>query len=151
MSTLNTMLVLILTILLSFTARAQQTLFPAAIPLAVRSPYLTSWDFVRNGSIFGQLWPRTFDSKQVCSNSGDRSILIFLCLRFSDGLSSYVLTVRPIRSWEIQSRPSSMVPSTRQVSSSHPRAPWSPHKLRKCKSTLPSSIRSRFVSAFLLP
>ncbi|KAH9968154.1 hypothetical protein BC827DRAFT_1122730 [Russula dissimulans] len=71
------MLLLFLTVLFSFNVRAQQTLFPAAIPLAVRSPYLTSWDFVTNGSIFGQLWPTTFNSRQVCSNSADRSILIF--------------------------------------------------------------------------
>jgi hypothetical protein len=36
--------------------RAQQTLFPAAIPLAVRSPYLSCWDQTTNGSIIGQEW-----------------------------------------------------------------------------------------------
>ena len=39
--------------------RAQQTLFPAAIPLAVRSPYLSGWDFTTNGSTIGRLWSTT--------------------------------------------------------------------------------------------
>ncbi|KAH8997957.1 hypothetical protein EDB92DRAFT_2024888, partial [Lactarius akahatsu] len=39
--------------------RAQQTLFPAAIPLAVRSPYLNCWDHTTNGSTIANLWPRT--------------------------------------------------------------------------------------------
>ena len=38
---------------------AQQTLFPPAIPLAVRSPYLSSWQFTPNGSTIGSLWPTT--------------------------------------------------------------------------------------------
>ncbi|KAI9513395.1 hypothetical protein F5148DRAFT_1278777 [Russula earlei] len=46
-------------------ARAQQTLFPEAIPLAVRSPYLTCWDYIRNGTIFGQEWPTTYDPSQI--------------------------------------------------------------------------------------
>ncbi len=39
--------------------RAQQTLFPAAIPLAVRSPYLSSWDFTTNGTTIGKIWSTT--------------------------------------------------------------------------------------------
>ncbi|KAF8263272.1 hypothetical protein EI94DRAFT_1704113 [Lactarius quietus] len=39
--------------------RAQQSLFPAAIPLAVRSPYLSGWDFTTNGTTIGQLWSTT--------------------------------------------------------------------------------------------
>ncbi|KAI9433022.1 hypothetical protein H4582DRAFT_2188478 [Lactarius indigo] len=39
--------------------RAQQTFFPAAIPLAVRSPYLNCWDHTTNGSTIANLWPRT--------------------------------------------------------------------------------------------
>ena len=58
-------LILLLTLLLSPTVRAQQTFFPPAIPLAVRSPYLTCWDYLTNGSVFGQVWPTNFDSK-VC-------------------------------------------------------------------------------------
>ena len=51
----------LLILLLSFVqyGRAQQTLFPAAIPLAVRSPYLSCWDFTTNGTTIGQLWPAT--------------------------------------------------------------------------------------------
>ena len=45
--------------------RAQQTLFPAAIPLAVRSPYLSCWDQTINGTTLGTLWPTTSNSKEV--------------------------------------------------------------------------------------
>ncbi|KAI9464136.1 hypothetical protein BJY52DRAFT_1115258 [Lactarius psammicola] len=38
---------------------AQQTFFPPAIPLAVRSPYLSSWDFTTNGTTIGKLWSTT--------------------------------------------------------------------------------------------
>jgi hypothetical protein len=38
---------------------AQQLLFPAAIPLAVRSPYLSGWDFTTNGTTIGKLWSTT--------------------------------------------------------------------------------------------
>jgi len=44
---------------------AQQSLFPAAIPLAVRSPYLSCWDHTTNGTALGTLWPSTSDPKQV--------------------------------------------------------------------------------------
>ncbi|KAH9065034.1 hypothetical protein EDB87DRAFT_1556192 [Lactarius vividus] len=37
--------------------RAQQTFFPATIPLAVRSPYLSCWQFTTNGSTVGSLQP----------------------------------------------------------------------------------------------
>ncbi|KAI9447112.1 hypothetical protein BJY52DRAFT_375069 [Lactarius psammicola] len=49
--------------------RAQQTLFPAAIPLAVRSPYLSCWQFTTNGTIIGTLWPTT-SAHQPNSNEG---------------------------------------------------------------------------------
>ncbi|KAH9063195.1 hypothetical protein EDB87DRAFT_1558516 [Lactarius vividus] len=45
--------------------RAQQTLFPAAIPLAVRSPYLNCWDQTTNGSTIANLWPRTPTAGQI--------------------------------------------------------------------------------------
>ncbi|KAI9430127.1 hypothetical protein H4582DRAFT_2133831 [Lactarius indigo] len=44
---------------LFYYGRAQQTLYPAAIPLAVRSPYLSSWMFTINGTNLGALWPTT--------------------------------------------------------------------------------------------
>ena len=53
------------TLFLSLNVKAQQTFFPPAIPLAVRSPYLTGWDYLTNGSVFGQTWPANFDT-QVC-------------------------------------------------------------------------------------
>ncbi|KAI9456365.1 hypothetical protein BJY52DRAFT_1171492, partial [Lactarius psammicola] len=40
-------------------ARAQQTLYPAAIPLAVRSPYLSCWQFTTNGTTIGSFSPST--------------------------------------------------------------------------------------------
>lgn len=60
-SQLRTVLLLFLTLLFPNT-RAQQTLFPAAIPLAVRSPYLSTWYHITNGTVFGQLWPATYNS-----------------------------------------------------------------------------------------
>ncbi|KAN0141387.1 DUF1793 domain containing protein [Lactarius tabidus] len=50
---------------------AQQLLFPAAIPLAVRSPYLSGWDFTTNGTTIGKLWSTT---SQTGSNSSPLSI-----------------------------------------------------------------------------
>ncbi|KAH9064488.1 hypothetical protein EDB87DRAFT_1241631 [Lactarius vividus] len=50
--------------------RAQQSLFPAAIPLAVRSPYLSSWNFTTNGATDENLWSRT-SSHQSDSTSND--------------------------------------------------------------------------------
>ncbi|KAH9077812.1 hypothetical protein EDB83DRAFT_2514525 [Lactarius deliciosus] len=51
--------VLILLFLLVQCGRAQQTFFPPAIPLAVRSPYLSSWDFTTHGTTIGKLWSTT--------------------------------------------------------------------------------------------
>ncbi|SRR6266702_1209014 len=50
---------LILLFLLAQYGRAQQTFFPPAIPLAVRSPYLSCWDFTTNGTTIGKLWSTT--------------------------------------------------------------------------------------------
>ncbi|KAH9021522.1 hypothetical protein EDB85DRAFT_2000582 [Lactarius pseudohatsudake] len=47
--------------------RAQQTLFPAAIPLAVRSPYLSSWNFTADVE---NRWSRA-SSHQSDSTSND--------------------------------------------------------------------------------
>jgi hypothetical protein len=70
---------LFLTLLFTSNIRAQQTFFPSAIPLAVRSPYLNTWDYLTNGSIFGQTWPTAFNSKvpyAVPEYSADYEILI---------------------------------------------------------------------------
>ncbi|KAN0136895.1 protein of unknown function (DUF1793) domain containing protein [Lactarius tabidus] len=56
---------LFLLFLFSHYGRAQQTLFPAAIPLAVRSPYLSCWDQTTNGTILGQEWPWTSQPGQA--------------------------------------------------------------------------------------
>ncbi|KAH9020013.1 hypothetical protein EDB85DRAFT_1872770 [Lactarius pseudohatsudake] len=50
---------LIILFFLFHCGRAQQSLFPAAIPLAVRSPYLNCWDHTTSGSTIANLWPRT--------------------------------------------------------------------------------------------
>ncbi|KAH9993299.1 hypothetical protein BJV74DRAFT_916837 [Russula compacta] len=57
---------LFLTLLLSSGAIAQQTLFPPAVPLAVRSPYLNCWLNPTNEDIFRQLWqwPTTYNTSQ---------------------------------------------------------------------------------------
>ena len=60
-SQLKMILLLFLALLFSYSARAQRTFFPPAIPLAVRSPYLSSWDHITNGTVFGQLWPATYN------------------------------------------------------------------------------------------
>jgi hypothetical protein len=57
----------LLALLLSRNVRAQVTSVPPAVPLAVRSPYLSCW--LQNGNettIFGQTWPTTFNRSQVC-------------------------------------------------------------------------------------
>ncbi|KAH9063198.1 hypothetical protein EDB87DRAFT_1681625 [Lactarius vividus] len=56
---------LILLFFLFHSGRAQQTFFPAAIPLAVRSPYLSCWDHTTNGTNLGNLWPTTSDPSQI--------------------------------------------------------------------------------------
>ncbi|KAH9055600.1 hypothetical protein EDB87DRAFT_1567201 [Lactarius vividus] len=50
---------LILLFPLFYHGRAQQTLYPPAIPLAVRSPYLSCWMFTINGTNIGSQWPTT--------------------------------------------------------------------------------------------
>ena len=59
------MLLLLLSFLLYPNIRAQQTLFPPAVPLAVRSPYLSSWFHIKNGTILNHSLPATFDPSQV--------------------------------------------------------------------------------------
>jgi hypothetical protein len=46
--------------------RAQQTFYPVAIPLAVRSPYLSCWLPLSNGSTWDRTLPTTSDLSQVC-------------------------------------------------------------------------------------
>src|SRR6266702_6979373 len=57
---------LILLLFLFRYGRAQQKFFPPAIPLAVRSPYLSCWDHMASWPDQGSLWPTTSDPNQVC-------------------------------------------------------------------------------------
>ena len=66
MAVIISFLLLLFTFLVSRNARAQQTLFPPAIPLAVRSPYLSTWQYLTNGTIIGRTWPTTFNGSSVC-------------------------------------------------------------------------------------
>ena len=57
----------LLALLLSRNVTAQVTSVPPAIPLAVRSPYLSCWLQSGNATAaFGQTWPTTFNHSQVC-------------------------------------------------------------------------------------
>jgi hypothetical protein len=57
----------LLALLLSRNVTAQVTSVPPAIPLAVRSPYLSCWLQSGNATAaFGQTWPTTFNRSQVC-------------------------------------------------------------------------------------
>ncbi|KAF8491814.1 hypothetical protein F5888DRAFT_1613303 [Russula emetica] len=65
-SQLATIFLPLLALLLSRNVRAQVTFVPPAIPLAVRSPYLSCW--LQNGNTattFGQTWPTTFNQSQI--------------------------------------------------------------------------------------
>ncbi|KAI9434461.1 hypothetical protein H4582DRAFT_779038 [Lactarius indigo] len=62
---------LILLFPLFYYGMAQQTLYPAAIPLAVRSPYLSCWMFTINGTNIGRLWPTT-SAHQLLSQLPDQ-------------------------------------------------------------------------------
>ena len=66
-----TYLIVILFLLFHY-GKAQQTLFPAAFPLAVRSPYLSLWDQISNGPSLGTRWS---------SSSGNT----VRCLPFTEG------------------------------------------------------------------
>lgn len=91
-SQFNMTFLLFLTFLLSSGAIAQQTLFPPAIPLAVRSPYLNSWLNPTNGSTFRQLWqwPTTYTSTPVCLSS-----YLPLTVKLSSSLASEPRVVGP--------------------------------------------------------
>ena len=69
-------LILLLLSLIQY-GRAQQTLFPAAIPLAVRSPYLSCWDFTTNGTTIGKLWSTT-SAHQPDSSTDDACYFLSL-------------------------------------------------------------------------
>src|SRR5882762_5700376 len=53
------LLILLLSVVMAQHGSAQQNLFPAAIPLAVRSPYLSCFQPTTNWTTIGTLWPTT--------------------------------------------------------------------------------------------
>ena len=60
-------LILILLAIIVFPiVKAQQTILPPAIPLAVRSPYLNCWNNHSYNAVIGESWPTTFNDSQVC-------------------------------------------------------------------------------------
>jgi hypothetical protein len=63
------MIILILVLLMlivSPNVKAQQTIIPPEIPLAVRSPYLSCWNNHSNNAVHGRSWPTTINDSQVC-------------------------------------------------------------------------------------
>ncbi|KAF8260626.1 hypothetical protein EI94DRAFT_1747935 [Lactarius quietus] len=71
---------LVLLFPLFYYGRAQQTLYPAAIPLTVRSPYLSCWMFTLNGTNIAQLWSTTSahqpSSQDPSANSLNMPVLV---------------------------------------------------------------------------
>lgn len=59
-------------------ASAQQTFFPPEWPLAVRSPYLSSWEAATKGSQPPYNWPKTSVSLKAFVTSLRRDLLPFL-------------------------------------------------------------------------
>ena len=104
---LSMLLLLFLALLFLPDARAQRTFFPPAIPLAVRSPYLSSWDHITNGTRLDQLWPMSATNTQVTCQfvivcSVGHGTHIFISFSTLVGLLLCVLTACPIQSLETQ-------------------------------------------------
>ena len=75
---------LILLFPLFYSVRAQQTFYPPAIPLVVRSPYLSCWMFTLDGTNLAQQWP-TVSAHQPSANSNqdaDLNVGQFFCARY---------------------------------------------------------------------
>lgn len=60
------LILILLTLIVSCSVKAQQTIIPPVIPLAVRSPYLTCWNNHSYNAVIGDSWPTTFNDSQVC-------------------------------------------------------------------------------------
>ena len=86
----------LLLLLLSFFhyGGAQQTLFPPAIPLAVRSPRLSSWQFTPSGSTLGSLWPTTASHQPNASQDPSLNACHFPFIRYSN-TPTYVIFLEP--------------------------------------------------------
>ena len=81
--------------------QAQQTFYPVAIPLAVRSPYLSCWLPLSNGTTWDRTLPTTYDLSQVCLFlQPRRNALIPFFSRILVGAFLCMSTVSPIGSSE---------------------------------------------------
>jgi hypothetical protein len=83
----------LLLLLLSFFqyGAAQQTLYPPAIPLAVRSPYFSSCQFTPNGSTIGSLWPTTSSHQPNSTQDPSLNACYFPSLGVAPGLTAIFL------------------------------------------------------------
>ena len=59
------LVLILLTLFISLNVKAQQTITPPVIPLAVRSPYLNCWNNLSYNAVIGHSWPTTFNDNQV--------------------------------------------------------------------------------------
>ncbi|KAF8497609.1 hypothetical protein F5888DRAFT_1906874 [Russula emetica] len=59
------LILILLTLIVVPNVKAQQTIIPPVIPLAVRSPYLTCWNNHSNNAVIGDSWPTTFNDTQI--------------------------------------------------------------------------------------
>jgi len=77
--------------------QAQQAFYPVGIPLAVRSPYLSCWLPLSNGSAWDRTLPTTSDLSQVCSFLQPRdNALIPIFFRILVGAFLCMSTASPI-------------------------------------------------------
>jgi hypothetical protein len=60
--------------------RAQQTLYPAAIPLTVRSPYLSCWMFTSNGNNIADTVPTASAFQLTTVNDTTQSLNVHVWL-----------------------------------------------------------------------
>ena len=71
---------LILLFPLFYYGRAQQTLYPPALPLTVRSPYLSCWMFTLNGTNIADQWSTT-SAHQPSSQDSNSNVCHFCAAR----------------------------------------------------------------------
>lgn len=74
---------------------------PAAVPLAVRTPYLSCWLPQGAGTALNGAWP-TFWTGSVCTSYiSSRLSLMSISFRFLAGRDTFASTARFTTSWEI--------------------------------------------------
>jgi hypothetical protein len=110
------MIHLLIVLLLSFFhyGGAQQTLYPPAIPLAVRSSTFSSWQFTPSGSTVGSLWPTTASHQPNASQDPSLNVCRFPFVRCSSPThsvfrastqsSSSVWILSPTCFWDMQTQ-----------------------------------------------